>query len=108
MLLVLTCAVLLLIVVPGLLFWLGRLIQANTDARFAARRSAGVQGLPGSSTGDVVASWVRRPMRPAFGRIVPMIADDSAPPVAVATSWVQRPMRPAFSSNARRQIRMAK
>lgn len=102
MLLLLTCAVFLLVVMPGLFLWLGHLIQANIDTRFAAaRRGASAQGSAGSQTEDTVASWVRRPMRPAFGqplfgRPAPVIDAASEPPAAEAKSWVRRPMLPAF------------
>ncbi len=69
--LVLTCAVFLLVVMPALLLWLGRMIEANTDGR---RRSQADQ-LQGVADSDAVEgqgsssnAWYRRPMQPPFGK----------------------------------------
>ncbi len=67
MLLVLACTVFLLFVVPGMLFGLGRMIEANTDGR---RRAAATR-LTADDHGSrdlEQAAWFRRPMLPAFTR----------------------------------------
>ena len=70
--LVLTCAVFLLIVMPALLLWLGRMIEANTDGRrrVAAERlrdrNAAVATAQDRDAGG--GPWYRRPMQPAFGQ----------------------------------------
>ncbi len=64
MLLVLGCAVLLLLVVPWMLFGLGRLIEMATGNRAGAMAA----GTDATRTGDGAAqvAWFRRPIRPAF------------------------------------------
>jgi len=69
--LVLTCAVFLLVVMPALLLWFGRMIEANTDGR--QRRKA--DRSPGSAVpatadgqGSSRSAWYRRPMQPPFGK----------------------------------------
>ena len=70
--LVLTCAVFLLVVMPALLLWLGRMIEANTDGRrrVAAKRlrdrNAAAAMVQGRDAG--CRPWYRRPMQPAFGK----------------------------------------
>ena len=67
--LVLTCAVFLLVVMPAALLWLGRMIEANTDGR---QRIAQERSRKGAGTDKtkrqtgVVRPVYRRPMQPAF------------------------------------------
>lgn len=66
MLLVLGCAVLLLVVVPWMLFGLGRMIDTATSGR-ARAAAAGVPVAAGADAArGTEAAWFRRPMRPAF------------------------------------------
>lgn len=76
MLLVLACTVFLLFVVPGMLFGLGRMIEANTDGRkrLAAAKGKGLE-VAVQATADShsarepeQAPWFRRPMLPPFAR----------------------------------------
>lgn len=74
--LVLACAVFLLLVVPALLLWLGRAIQANTDGRsragIARTRTTGLPQPRARHGAEAdAAAWYRRPMLPAFGRATP-------------------------------------
>ncbi len=66
MLLVLTCAVFLLVVMPAALLWLGRMIEANTDGR---PRLRAIQARRAAAQGDGDPNrvpWFRQPMKPAF------------------------------------------
>ena len=69
--LVLTCAVFLLVVMPAALLWLGRMIEANTDGRQLvalerSRKSADTARTQRQGAGD--GPWYRRPMQPAFSK----------------------------------------
>jgi len=115
MLLVLTCAVFLLVVMPAALLWLGRMIEAGTDGRTriaAARmRRATAQG---TNDPDRVP-WFQRPMALAFTRYKRPETDaavrplDPPPPVAapskssVARSWLDRPLQPLFGPYSNRR-----
>ena len=59
--LVLGCAVLLLVVVPWMLFGLGRMIDTATNGR---ARAAAVTADAARETEQ--EAWFRRPMQPAF------------------------------------------
>ena len=65
--LVLFWAVFLLGVIPAILLWLGRMIEANTDGRSRIKaRQAQAAALQGD--GDPGrAPWFSQPMRPVFG-----------------------------------------
>ena len=68
--LVLTCAVFLLVVMPAALLWLGRMIEANTDGRQRialerSRKGAGTAKTERQGAGG--GPWYRRPMQPTFG-----------------------------------------
>ena len=124
MLLVLTCAVFLLVVMPALLLWLGRGIEAGTDGR---SRIAAVRARRATAQGandPDRTPWYGRPMQPAFTRYkrpAPTGAarrerqtqDGQQPdagagpgsaraPAATVTggagtkSWLDRPLRPLF------------
>jgi len=69
MLLVLTCAVFLLLVMPAALLRLGRMIEANTDGqpRLRAIRLRAIRAKRAAAQGDPSrAAWFRQPMKPAF------------------------------------------
>ncbi len=69
--LVLTCAVFLLVVMPALLLWLGRMIEANTDGRRrrkADRFPGGVVSTTANAQDSNGSVWYRRPMQPTFGK----------------------------------------
>ncbi len=69
--LVLTCAVFLLAVVPAMLLWLGRMIEANTDGRRrreADRFLGGAVSTTADTQGSSGSAWYRRPMQPPFGK----------------------------------------
>ncbi len=67
--LVLTCAVFLLVVMPALLLWLGRMIEANTDGRRqskADRDRGGGNPAAADGQGSTSSVWYRRPVQPWF------------------------------------------
>lgn len=69
--LVLTCAVFLLVVMPALLFWFGRMIEANTDGRLrseAARSWGNAAPAMADKQDSSGSAWYRRPMQPPFGK----------------------------------------
>ena len=69
--LVLMCAVFLLVVMPALLLWLGRMIEANTDGRRrrkADRFPGGIVPITADAQGSNGSVWYRRPMQPPFGK----------------------------------------
>ena len=68
--LVLTCAIFLLVVMPALLLWFGRMIEANTDGRRreADRPRSGVVPAGAEGQGSSGSAWYRRPMQPPFGK----------------------------------------
>jgi hypothetical protein len=69
--LVLTCAVFLLVVMPALLLWLGHMIEANTDGRRrreADRSRDGAGPTTAEGQGSSGSAWYRRPMQPPFGK----------------------------------------
>ncbi len=69
--LVLTCAIFLLVVMPALLLWLGRMIEANTDGRRrneAERPRGGAVTATADGQGSSGSAWYRRPMQPPFGK----------------------------------------
>ena len=69
--LVLTCAVFLLVVMPALLLWLGRMIEANTDGRLrseAGRSPGSAASATAEAQGSSGSAWYRRPMQPPFGK----------------------------------------
>lgn len=116
MLLVLTCAVFLLVVMPATLFWLGRMIEVGTDGRTRVA-AARVQraATRGASDPDRVP-WSQRPMAPAFTRYKRPEADVAAhppeplPPAAApaeastAKSWLGRPLQPLFGPYSNRRM----
>lgn len=72
--LVLACTVFLLFVMPGMLYGVGRMIEANTDGR---RRAAATRDTGSGSSKQLTANgpgsgdreqtpWFRRPMQPVF------------------------------------------
>lgn len=60
-------AVFLLVVMPALLFWMGRLAASATDGR---KRTAAQRGGAADAGQDVSSQepWYRRPMQPAFSK----------------------------------------
>ena len=69
--LVLMCAVFLLVVMPALLLWFGRMIEANTDGRRrgeAGRSPGGTASAIAEGQGSSGSAWYRRPMQPPFGK----------------------------------------
>ena len=69
--LVLACAVFLLVVIPALLLWLGRMIEASTDGRRqsqADRFRSGVVPTAAEGQGSTSTAWYRRPMQPPFAK----------------------------------------
>jgi len=74
--LVLACTVFLLFVMPGMIYGVGRMIEANTDGRrrAAAARDAGFDPskqltADAAGSGDrEQAPWFRRPMQSTFTR----------------------------------------
>jgi hypothetical protein len=69
--LVLTCAVFLLVIMPALLLWLGRMIEANTDGRRrreADRFRGGAVPAMADAQGSSGSAWYRRPMQPLFSK----------------------------------------
>lgn len=78
--LVLACTVFLLFVMPGMIYGVGRMIEANTDGRrrTATARASGMD-TSGQLTNEASGSgdreqtpWFRRPMQPPFTRPKPL------------------------------------
>lgn len=74
--LVLACTVFLLFVMPGLIYGVGRMIEANTDGRrrTMAARDTGMD-MSGQLTNEASGlvdreqtPWFRRPMQPPFAQ----------------------------------------
>ena len=124
MLLVLTCAVFLLVVMPALLLWLGRGIEAGTDGRSRIAAARAQRATAQGANDPNHTPWYGRPMQPAFTRYerpAPAMAtrperqiqDSRRQDVATETttttaptagmtgsagtkSWLDRPLRPFF------------